>query len=444
MSGAKPRRDRVGIEFDRGAPVLVVKIGPFPVRPSALGTVRSLGRVGVPVHVITSGSLNADAASRYAVSRHEWRTTGQEEPERLVADLIDIAGRIGNKPIVVCTDDEAAVLVAEHMRVLEDWVTAPGIRPGLPRMLASKRTLVEWCRDFGVLTPGAVFPTTRQEVEEFSRWAQFPVIAKNPEPFTRLKQEAVGSTRRIDSAEDLLAFVAMREEPFDLLLQEYLPRESSEDWFTHAYAANSGDEFTVFTGRKLRSWPTFGGVTVTGVATPNEELAQMATGLLRSLDYRGPADLDWRRDLRDGGYRLLDFNPRVGGQFRIFQGVGNGIDIARLLHLDLTNRPTPSVHQLEGLRFLDELFVLPSTYAIWKQSGRKRTIEGPRGGKFVRFRQADRKWPEFAWFAFDDPLPFLSLVFGIIRALVVGRVRRKLGRIPGLRNSDEVRLAKQH
>jgi hypothetical protein len=42
-------------------------------------------------------------------------------------------------------------------------------------------------------------------------------------------------------------------------------------------------------------------------------------------------------DLRDGEYKLLDFNPRVGAQSRVFEDNG-AVDRVRALHLDLTGR----------------------------------------------------------------------------------------------------------
>jgi len=37
-------------------------------------------------------------------------------------------------------------------------------------------------------------------------------------------------------------------------------------------------------------------------------------------------DLDYRFDKRDGQYKLLDFNPRIGAQFRLLVD-DNGLDV---------------------------------------------------------------------------------------------------------------------
>src|SRR5262249_30275198 len=73
---------------------------------------------------------------------------------------------------------------------------------------------------------------------------------------------------------------------------------------------------------------------------PNPEVAALAERFCEEIGFRGIADLDWRLDLRDGRYKLVDFNPRVGNQFRLFETEA-GIDVVRAMHLDLTGRPVP-------------------------------------------------------------------------------------------------------
>ena len=52
--------------------------------------------------------------------------------------------------------------------------------------------------------------------------------------------------------------------------------------------------------------------------------------------------MDWRRDERDGKYKILDCNPRVGQNFRMFENAAE-IDVVRAQHLDLSGRPIDDV-----------------------------------------------------------------------------------------------------
>ena len=93
----------------------------------------------------------------------------------------------------------------------------------------------------------------------------------------------------------------------------------------------------MFTGVKVRSWPPHAGMTANAYVVDNPELADLAARFIKQIGFTGIIDLDLRFDRRDGLYKLLDFNPRMGAQFRLFESE-SGVDVVRGQHLDLTGR----------------------------------------------------------------------------------------------------------
>jgi D-aspartate ligase len=180
------------------------------------------------------------------------------------------------------------------------------------------------------------------------------------------------------------------------MLQEYVPREYGEDWIFHTYCDTSSNCKVLFTAVKLRSWPPHAGVTTYARTAYNAVLAEQASRLCRAINFVGIADLDWRLDRRDGHYKLVDFNPRVGAQFRLFENEA-GIDVIRALHLDLTGRPVPDGRQIEGRRFIVENLDVPAVLAYRRTRPAKPSVEFERGRT------------ELAWLALDDPVPFLAM-----------------------------------
>ena len=87
---------------------------------------------------------------------------------------------------------------------------------------------------------------------------------------------------------------------------------------------------------------------------PNRTLTDQLTSLMAGW-YSGIVDLDLRFDARDGAYKLLDFNPRLGAQFRLFEDTA-GIDVVRAAYLDLTGQPVPEGEPVPGRRFLVETY----------------------------------------------------------------------------------------
>ncbi|MCX4585252.1 ATP-grasp domain-containing protein [Streptomyces sp. NBC_01481] len=377
--------------LDPEMPALLVKIGRYPQHHGGLGVVRTIGRAGVPVHAVVEHRFTPVAFSRHVTSRFVWPTTGLEEPQLLADGLLSIGRAIGARSIPVPTDDEAAILLAEHSDRLSECFLLPRTPSGLPRLLASKASLFRLCEKLGVPTPRTRAPENRDELVDAGRELGFPLVLKNRDAWTRLRMPAVGNTKMIRDEEHLLAQYPTDPLP-PVVMQEYIPREQAEDWITHLYCGAGGTPRVVFTGLKLRSWPPNAGVTTRAVALHNPCLAKLAGDLCRRIGYSGPADLDWRYDRRDGRYKLVDFNPRTGAQFRLFENV-HGIDVVRAMHLDLTGRDVPTGPQDENRVFVAGPLDLPSATA-WLLEERRLPPAVLCG-----------RGTERAWLSRDDPLP---------------------------------------
>ena len=391
------------VALDRSVPALLLKLGNYPLHHGGVGVVRSLGRCGVDVYAVTEGRFTPAALSRHLTGRFSWPTTGSEDPADLAEGLHGIAKAIGRPAVLVTTDDEAAAVVSEladEPGLADDFLFPRCPDPGLPRRVASKEGLFRVCSAHGIPTPMTVFPENLADVESYAASGAFPVVVKSRDPFERHRHPTVRSSTVVESPDRLRAMALDWDDVPSLILQEYLPRETAEDWVVHAWwPGTGGGDPALFTGVKLRSWPPHAGFTTAGRARWNDELAGLSRRLFDAVGFRGIADLDWRRDLRDGRYKLVDFNPRVGAQFRLFEDTA-GLDVVRAQHLALTGRPVPRVAFPEGRAFVVEDFDYAARVAY-----RGDRTDGP---------APDGRPPstERGWFALDDPVPFLPMLVG--------------------------------
>jgi D-aspartate ligase len=402
---------RSAVLADRGVPALVIKIGHYPLHSGGVAAIRTLGRLGVPVYAITEDGWTPAAVSRYCTGRFVWRTTGLEDPDLLVDGLREIGQSLGQRSVAVPVDDESAVLLAEHAAELSEYFLFPSIPPGLPRKLADKQSLHELCLARDVPTPHSVVPSSAAELAAFAAEARFPVVAKNAEVWTRRRAPAVPGTTVLHSADELLALARGGATP-SVILQEYIPADDAEDWIVQLYCDASSRCLVLGTGVKVRSWPPHAGATACASVVANPGLAELARRFCEEIGFQGIADLDWRLDRRDGQYKLVDFNPRMGNQFRLFETAA-GVDVVRALHLDLTGRPVPAGAVPSGRRIIIEHADLPARLA-YRGSGQARSSV-PRHATST----------ELAWMAPDDPIPFLAVWPRFAKPAVayLGRIR---------------------
>jgi predicted ATP-grasp superfamily ATP-dependent carboligase len=379
--------------IDVTTPAVVLKFDPNVMHHGGLGAIRSLGRLGVPVFGVHEGPWAPAANSRYLQGRMFWKPA-PEYSQRIQSGLMQLAQRIGRPSVLITTDDAGAIFLAEHGDSLRESFLFPAPQADLPRRLAGKYSMHQLCRELDVPSPQATVPASLDEARDFAHLAGFPVIAKLTTPWQG--GDTLRSTSIIRSAADLdEAYRAFERENAGLMLQEYIPGGPGQDWFFHGYCDGDSACRPAFTGVKDRSYPAHAGLTSLGHSARNIPLRDQVTSLLTELSYRGITDLDLRLDRRDGQYKLLDFNPRLGAQFRLFTDSA-GLDVIRAAYLDLTGQAVATSEMVDGRRFLVENYDPIGALGYWRSGelGLKSWLTSLRGVD------------EAAWFARDDLRPF--------------------------------------
>jgi predicted ATP-grasp superfamily ATP-dependent carboligase len=380
--------------LDTSTPAVVLKFDPNVMHHGGLGVIRSLGRIGVPVYGVHEGPWAPAANSRYLQGRCFWQPR-PEDVDRVRAGLLRLADRVGRPAVLIPTDDAGAIFLAEHGDDLRPWFLFPDPPRDLPRRLAGKYSLYQLCRELGVPCAQTILPESLDAARGFAAGTGFPLIAKLTTPWRHGSEKLRSTSIVTDAAQLDRSYLACAQAGVGLMLQEFIPGGNGPDWFFHGYCdANSACQ-PAFTGVKERSYPAHAGLTSLGRATDNTRLRDEVTSLLRRLGYRGILDLDLRWDARDGQYKLLDFNPRLGAQFRLFRDTA-GIDVVTASYLDLTGQPGPAAEQVSGRGFLVENYDPIGAFSYW------------RGGELglKSWLTSLRTVDETAWFARDDLRPF--------------------------------------
>ncbi|TML95501.1 MAG: ATP-grasp domain-containing protein [Actinobacteria bacterium] len=395
---------------DASTPVVVMKIS------LGLGLIRSLGRLGVPVYAVHDRDDSAAARSRYLRDAFVWDVDGA--PSRATADfLLDVARRVGGRPILVTTDDVSTMAVADHQAALAEAFRLPLQPDGLARALSDKRAMAELCRRHGIPTPDTEFPSSRADVERFAAETQFPVVLKAIDG-GRMDQRGGERTVIAEDAGALLLAYDRLEDPAqpNLMLQQYIPGDPSSVWMFNGYFDERSECRFAAIGRKLRQSPPYTGMTSLGVCAHNPTVDELTRRFMRALGYRGILDCGYRYDARDGRYKLLDVNPRLGGTFRLFVGE-RGVDVARALYLDLTGQQIPADRVRDGRKWLMEPYDVRTFLAL--------RGDGRLGAR--RWARSLRGVDEAAFFAADDLAPFVAMALlgagtALHRGLRLGRV----------------------
>lgn len=383
----------------------------------SLAIARTLGRWGVDIYGIDADPGNPALSSRYVRERLIWDFSSAAAEES-IEFLQDLGRKIGRRALLIATSDHTAEFVADHAEVLSEHFIFPRVDADLVRGLSNKKELYFLARRLDIPTPETAFPESRQDVAEFAASAHFPVMLKAADGL-RLEARTGLKMVIVETAEEMLEQYDLLEDPADpnLMIQEYIPGDDTTIWMFEGYFDENSDCVAGFTGQKLRQHPVHKGATSLGVLVENRIVDETTRSFMKQIGYRGVLDIGYRYDARDGRYKLLDPNPRVGSTFRLFVGDAD-IDVVRLLYLDMTGQPLPRVRPRWGRRWLieDQDLFSAIDYA------REGTLS------FRDWFRSFRGVEETAWFARDDLRPSFRVGRQVIARLagaVWKRVRRR-------------------
>jgi predicted ATP-grasp superfamily ATP-dependent carboligase len=331
----------------------------------------------------------------------------------LVEFLRSRAQRLSVPPIVYPTSDAFVSFVSANREALE-----PCMRLALPdrdtvETAMDKSKQYALARRVGVPIADTHSPTSLQEVIALAPSLTYPVIVK----------PAVGHvwrhTYRRDKAlrvEGPDALVGLFKDVFaagqSALIQSLIVGPNTNHCKVCAYYGQDGTPLAVLLMRKIRQYPVDFGVGTLMETVNDPELRALGLRFFDAIGWRGPGSIEFKRDERDGVWRMIELNPRLWQQNGLAAAAGMNFPLVQ--HRDFEGHAVPTESYRAGARWLDEFRDLQSVWA-------HRTL-----GRFGM-----RDWVGslkgvgcFALWADDDPGPFGRALAARTRAQIGKRVSR--------------------
>jgi len=359
----------------------------------ALGLLRQLRAAGVPCALVDQDLLGVARFSRFRCPFHQ---SPRYESAEFWPWLIALArNRSYEGWMLIPTDDEQVRQIAEHFSEAQTVFRCGGLPWNTYQWLYDKRANYEWCRQQGVCTPRSFLPRRRDE------WPgdalPFPFIIK-PAFKRNYSKHSKAKAIRVNSAPELEAVLngPLREVPIEeLLFQELIPGDGRCQW-SYAGLFRNGQAVAAYTAcRRRQHPPDFGRASTYVIAEHDAEVERESRRVLEALRYTGLAEVEWKRDPRDGRLKFLEVNARCWGWHSLSASVvGN---LPKMLWEVLDGRPVEPVTPRYGARWVKHVTDLPVAWHLWWR-GELRPGEYLRG---LRRPLVCCEWER------GDPWPFL-------------------------------------
>lgn len=364
----------------------------------ALGVVRALGRAGIPVTVIDHRRLGVARLSRYA---RGFRSISEWSEAEIVAEL----GRMTNvygPSVIFPTDDIAVAALARNWDELSESHVLTTPSWDVTRMAYNKILTYRAAQACGVPIPETYFPKSFDGLMEATRDLEFPMILKPAvmHRFYRVKRTKVLVVP--DPGALATAYQEMIDviPPREVMVQDLVPG-GAEHLYSLGALVHKGEIIAGFTARRKRQIPMDFGNASTFVETCDiPQLATQGSKILRHINYTGLAEVEFKYDMRDRQYKLLEINPRLWK----WHSIAEGLDInLPLLQFRLANGAS-----------VDGLGILPYQECKWTDRlsdwyvSTGEILKGRMGfGEWLRSYKGLCVDSVFSW---SDPVPGMLLL----------------------------------
>jgi D-aspartate ligase len=324
-----------------------------------LGVARSLGRKGIPIYVLDD-QQSISSFSRYVT--RVIRVKDLRDERKTVDAVLEVGRRFNLKNWVLFpTRDETVAAFSRHRTELAEFfrVTTPDWTT--VQWAWDKKKTYELATKLKIPCPETFNPGSSADLP--SLYSKLPLAIK-PAVKENFFYATGAKAWRADTVEQLhqLYEKASRQiRPEEILIQEIVPGDGSHQVSYCAFFRDGRARGTLL-ARRARQHPREFGRAATYVESIDLPLIEeLSERFLRAIDYYGLVEVEFKRDPRDGSYKLLDVNARTWG----FHSLGRpaGVDFPHLLFADQMGESVAECRGQVGIGWLRLLADIPTAFS---------------------------------------------------------------------------------
>lgn len=385
--------------------------------PNGLSVARSLGRRGVKVYALCPAGVHL-CYSRYArwIPESEAGTTQEEWSAYLLGPRSDwLRGAV----VLACNDVGLQILIKHRDQLLKKYLLDDS-NPQAQACMLDKLATYRAAAEAGVPTPRFWVATTCAEVLRLRDEFVYPLLVKPL--LSHVYRARFG--KKFATAENfdqlLAGFEQSEQAGIPVMLVEKIPSPDDRLCSYFTYLDEHGHALFDFTKRVIRRYPVTAGPACYHVTDWIPELKPLALRLFRHVGLRGVANVEFKRDDRDGQLKLIECNARFVGSNGLVADAG--YDIAHFVYNRIVGLPLPRMGPFRAGKRL--WFPIEDFYA-YRQLSQAGQLT------FAQWLRSIAHPTSFPYFRWSDPWPTLVQESKRLLGGVGRRLRRLLGRVVG-------------
>lgn len=319
-------------------------------RPATLGIARSLGRRGIRVIVVDTDPHVMGSASKF--SEFHRISENKNTPESRIHALIELGKSLPEKAVLFPVSDFDVILCSEERSTLERYFIS--VFPDHPKLedLLKKDGLHKVAEKCGIESPALHQVHKESDIDHIADGLTFPVILKPifsnswllPEIVSLLKDHPLSNPPKValcNNAQELRSkYREIAKYDPRMIIQEVIPGEDWRLYYACFYLNRDSKVLAFFAGQKLRTLPVGFGSGTYVRSIDDKDLRELSIKLLHGSQYKGLGGVEFKKDPRDGNFKLIEFNARFGLWDSL--SIKCGVDLPYIAYRDALHLPVDS------------------------------------------------------------------------------------------------------
>lgn len=379
-----------------------------------LGVTRALGRMGVDVCGIDYRDDSVAFGSKYCQRKLVFANPILD-PETCLDQFIRLGKTINGKAVLLPTADAYVMFVSKYESQLKDYFVFSIPAPAVLDSLVNKTKQYAVAEQSGVAVPKTFAPENMDSLRQIEDSLPYPVFIKGVNS-AQWNAEFHNKGFVANDADELRKYfsIAARQE-IPVLLQEIVVGPNRNHYKVCAYYSKNKELIALFCTQKTRQFPTDFGIGCYMTSEHNPILIEMGRRLFEGIGYTGVGSIEFKKDDKDGIYKLMELNPRFWQQN--IQATCAGINFPYINYLDCSGETVePCLSFKDNVRYLD---IVPDILSF---------VGNQRRGdvSFLQWLQSILKADCFAYVSWNDIGPIWNYFKQMVK-FVIRKISTTLG-----------------
>jgi predicted ATP-grasp superfamily ATP-dependent carboligase len=287
-----------------------------------LGAIRSLGKEKFYIIAGSSHRKSQCFYSKFCRERVLYPDPSNENKfVQFMLDYVQKHHMDSLLPIGYTTTD----IISKYKKEFSAFIKVPVADYKKMKIAGNKDQTMSFAEQIGISIPKTY--KTPDEIDTF------PVVVKG------IRES--GHVLYVNSLEELT-----RVDLSGTIVQEYIPG----DGYGFYSLFNRGTCRAFFMHRRLKEYPITGGPSVVAESVYDETLKELGLRLLNKLKWHGVAMVEFKKDRRDGTFKLMEVNPKFWGSLGL--SIASGVNFPYLtIKMALDGDIEPVTRYTLGVRY---------------------------------------------------------------------------------------------